>query len=53
MHVSCLFLKCDDDQGHEDINKEERKDDEVNNVENRHLNPKQKIDINLQIYIHT
>ncbi len=34
-----LLLEGDDDQGHEDVDKEEGKDDEVNNVENRHLYP--------------
>ena len=32
-----LLLESDDDQGHEDIDEEERKDDEVDNVENGHL----------------
>jgi hypothetical protein len=34
-----LLLEGDDDQGHEDVDKEEGKDDEVNNVENGHLYP--------------
>jgi hypothetical protein len=34
-----LLLEGDDDQGHEDVDKEERKDNEVNNVENGHLYP--------------
>ena len=32
-----LLLKCDDDQGHENIDEKEREDNEVNNVEYGHL----------------
>lgn len=35
-----LLLKRDDNQGHEDVDKEEWKDDEVNYVENGHLDAK-------------
>ncbi len=37
-----LLLEGDDDQGHEDVDEEEGKDDEVNNVENGHLYPGKK-----------
>ena len=32
-----LFLEGDDDQGHKDVDKEEWKDDEEDNVEDRHF----------------
>lgn len=35
-----LLLKCDDNQGHEYVDEEERKNDEVNDVENGHFNAK-------------
>ena len=31
------LVEGDDDQGHEDVDEEEREDDEVNNVEDGHL----------------
>ena len=34
-----LFLEGDDDQGNENVDEEERKHNEVNNVKNRHLDP--------------
>ena len=36
-----LLLKCDDDQGHEDVDEEEGEDDEVDDVENGHLGAEQ------------
>lgn len=36
-HLIPLLLKGDDDESHEDINKEERKNDKVDDVEDRHL----------------
>jgi len=35
--VLALLLERDDDQCDEDVDKEEREDDEVNDVEDRHL----------------
>jgi len=35
-----LLLECDDNQGHEDVDEEEWKDNEVNDVENGHLDAK-------------
>lgn len=32
-----FFLESDDDQGHEDVHKEKRKDDEKDHVVQRHL----------------
>ena len=32
-----LLLKCDDDQGHENIYEEEREHDEVDNIKNGHF----------------
>ena len=34
-----LFLEGDDDEGHEDVDEEERKDDEVNDIKDGHLHP--------------
>lgn len=36
-HLIALLLEGDDDQSHKDVDKEEREDHEVDNVENRHL----------------
>jgi len=35
--VGALFLKRDDDESHEDVDEEERKDDEIDDVEESHL----------------
>ena len=35
--VLALLLEGDDDQSHEDVDEEEGEDDEVDNVEDRHL----------------
>ena len=37
-----LFLEGDDNQGHENVDEEEWKDDEVNNVENGHFHSEQR-----------
>jgi len=37
--VSSLFLERDDDERHEDVDEEEWKDDEVDDVEESHLHP--------------
>lgn len=35
--IFALFLECDDDQGDEYINEEERKDNEIDDVKDRHF----------------
>ena len=37
-----LLLECDDDQGHEDVDEEEGEDDEVDDVEDGHLDPEER-----------
>ena len=37
-----LLLEGDDDQGHEDVDKEEGKDDKVDDIEQRHVDPENK-----------
>lgn len=38
-HLIPLFLKGNDDESHKDVHEEERKDDKVDNIKDRHLHP--------------
>lgn len=38
-HLVALLLEGDDYQSHKDVDKEERENDKVHHVENRHLHP--------------
>lgn len=38
-HLVALLLEGDDDQSHKDVNKEEREDHKVDDVEDGHLHP--------------
>lgn len=38
-HLIPLLLECDDDESHKDVDEKERKDDKVDDVEDRHLHP--------------
>lgn len=38
-HLITLFLKGDDDESHEDVDEEERKDNKVDDIEDGHLHP--------------
>lgn len=38
-HLVALLLEGDDDQSHKDVDKEEREDHKVDNVEDGHLHP--------------
>lgn len=42
-HFVTLLLEGDDDQSHKDVHEEERKDDEIHNVENGHLHAEARI----------